>query len=91
MAQQAYICLTDDNDWAVVTGDGVQQEVLLLAVGRPFEPGADIRDAVAELQDWATANGYELITPPYGECHVSLQDLIEPEIYDEVFRDQDDQ
>ena len=65
MSQQAYICLTDDQYWALATGDGVREDVVLLAVGRPFTPGADIREAVAELEAWANENGYELTTPEY--------------------------
>ena len=89
---QAYICLTDDQDgtqyWALATGDGVEAEFTLLAVGRPFTPGADIREAVAELETWAQENGCELITPQYSVNDWSLQDLIEPEIFDEVFGEQ---
>ena len=62
-----------------------REDVVLLAVGRPFKPGADIREAVAELEEWAQANGYEITTPEYSLCDWSLQDLIEPEIFDEVF------
>ncbi|HVU13415.1 MAG TPA: hypothetical protein VHD90_19185 [Phototrophicaceae bacterium] len=89
---QAYICLTSDQDgeqyWALATGDGVQEAFTLLAVGRAFTPGADIREAVAELETWARANGCELITPQYSVDEWSLQDLIEPEVFDDVFGDQ---
>jgi hypothetical protein len=85
MAQQAYIFLTDDQDWALATGDGIGEESVLLAIGRPFAPGADIREAVAELEAWANENGYEVTTPEYSVYDWSLQDLIEPEIFDEVF------
>ena len=57
----------------------------MLAVGRPFTPGADIREAVAELEAWAHENGYALTTPEYSLCEWSLEDLIEPEVFDEVF------
>ena len=90
MAQQAYIFLTDDQYWALATGDGVGAEAVLLAVGRPFSPGADIREAVAELEAWANENGYEVTTPEYSVNDWSLQDLIEPEIFDEVFGNQDE-
>lgn len=87
MGEQAYIHLID-NHWAVVTGDGIHGEIEILAVGRPFAPGADIREAVAELEDWAQINGFELTTPEYVLTDWSLEDLIEPEIFDEVFNDQ---
>ncbi len=90
MSQQAYIFLNDDQDWALATGDGVQEERVLLAVGRAFNPGADIREAVAELEAWANENGYEVTTPEYSVNDWSLEDLIEPEIFDEVFGDQDE-
>ncbi len=87
MGEQAYIRLIEDQ-WAVVTGDGIHAEIEVLAVGRPFTAGADIRDAVAELEDWAQANGFELTTPEYILDDWSLEDLIEPEIFDEVFGDE---
>ena len=90
MAQQAYICLTDDQHWALALGDGAQDEVILLAVGRPFREGADIREAVAELQAWAHENGYALTTPTYSLGNWALEDLIEPEVFDEVFGDDSD-
>lgn len=89
MAEQAYICLTDDQHWALALGDGVQGEVILLAVGRPFVEGADIRAAVAELEAWAHDNGYVLTTPEYSLCDWALEDLIEPEVFDEVLGDAD--
>lgn len=76
---QAYICLTDDNCWALADEGG------LLAVGRSFVAGADIREAVAELEAWAYENGYALTTPEYSLEDWSLGDLIEPEVFDEVF------
>lgn len=84
MAAPAYICLTDDHFWALADEGG------LLAVGRPFTPGADIREATAELEAWAEANGYVLTTPEYSTSEWALEDLIEPEIFDEVFGEQDD-
>ncbi len=89
-ARQAYICLTDDQYWALASGDGIDAEVVMLAVGRPFTPGADIRDALVELEAWARDNGYELTTPEYSVYDWSLEDLIEPEIFDEVFGDEAD-
>lgn len=85
MAQQAYICLTDDQYWALATGDGVQDDAIIVAVGRPFREGEDIREAVAELEAWADDNGYALTTPEYSVYEWTLEDLIEPEIFDEVF------
>ena len=94
MAQQAYICLTDDQYWAIATGDGVSEEVIWLAVGRRFTEGFtegdDIREALAELEAWAQENNIELITPEYSGQDWSLQDLIEPEVFDEVFGAQDE-
>ena len=84
---QAYICLTNeqgDQYWALATGDGVQEETALVVVGRPFTPGSDIREAVEELEAWATENGYDLTTPQYSVEDWALRDLIEPEIFDEV-------
>ncbi len=89
MGEQAYISLID-NHWAVVTGDGIHGEIEVLAVGRPFMPGADIRAAVAELEDWAQANGFELTMPEYVLTDWSLEDLIEPEIFDDVFGEADE-
>ena len=89
MSQQAYIFLTDDQYWALATGDGVGAEATLLAVGRAFTPGADIREAVAELEAWANENGYEVTTPEYSVLDWSLEDLIEPEIFDDVFGESD--
>ena len=90
MAQQAYICLTDDHYWALAANDGAREEVLILAVGRPFSEGADIRAAVAELEAWAHENGYVLTTPEYSVCEWTLEDLIEPEVYDKVFGNSQD-
>ncbi|MFN8449722.1 MAG: hypothetical protein U0521_14320 [Anaerolineae bacterium] len=85
MAQEAYICLTDDQYWAIATGDGVDEAVVILAVGRPFNEGADIRAALVELEAWAHDNGYALTTPEYSVSEWALEDLIEPEVFDEVF------
>ncbi len=81
MEHPAYLCLTEDHCWAIADEGG------LLAVGRPFTPGADIRAALEELQAWASANGYILSTPQYALDDWSLSDLIEPEIFDQVFGD----
>ncbi len=89
MGEQAYIRLID-NHWAVVAGDGIHGEIEVVAVGRPFTAGTDIREAVAELEDWAQVNGFELTTPEYILDDWSLEDLIEPEIFDEVFGDEPD-
>lgn len=87
MAQQAYLCLTDENDWALASSDGGEE--IILVVGRPFTPGADIRAAVAELEAWAAEQGYVLTTPPAATASdIALEDLIEPEIFDEVFGDE---
>ena len=85
MAQQAYIRLTDDQYWGIAVGDGIGEAVAFVAVGRAFTPGADIWEAVAELEAWAQDNGYELVTGYTVDENWSLQDLIEPEIFDEVF------
>jgi hypothetical protein len=85
MAQQAYIRLTDDQYWGIAVGDGIEEAVTFVAVGRLFMPGADIWEAVAELEAWAQDNGYELVTGYTVEENWSLQDLIEPEVFDEVF------
>jgi hypothetical protein len=90
MARQVYICLTDDQYWALAAGDGVQEEVVLLAIGQPFREGEDIREAVAELEAWAYENGYQLTTPEYSVGDWALEDLIEPEVFDEVFGDPQD-
>ena len=84
MAEPAYICLTDDHYWALADENG------LLAVGRPFEAGADIREATAELEAWAAENGYVLVTPEYTTDTWSLEDLIEPEVFNEVFSEADE-
>lgn len=88
MPQQAYICLTDDQRWAIAANDGAQE--VILAVGRPFRAGADIREALAELEAWAQDNDFVLTTPDYAVRDWSLEDLIEPEVFDEVFGAQDE-
>jgi hypothetical protein len=85
MSERAYLGLTDEQDWAVFYGDGTEDEPVIIAVGRPFTPGDDIRDAVAELEAWAHENGYVLAPPDYSTREWALQDLIEPEIFDEIF------
>ncbi|HLU09925.1 MAG TPA: hypothetical protein VK003_09685 [Oceanobacillus sp.] len=85
MSERAYLGLTDEQDWAIFYGDGTEDEPIILAVGRPFTPGDDIWDAVAELEAWAQENGYYLMPPKYSTRLWALQDLIEPEIFDEIF------
>ncbi len=48
MSQRAYLCLTDDNHWAVVAGDGSEPERMILAIGDPFDMDT-IHQSVAEL------------------------------------------
>lgn len=85
MSERAYLGLTDDQDWAVFHGNGTEDEPIIVAVGRPFTPDDDIREAVAELEAWAHENGYTLTPPDYSTREWALQDLIEPEIFDEIF------
>ncbi|RMF77289.1 MAG: hypothetical protein D6737_18175 [Chloroflexi bacterium] len=86
MAEKAYIELNEDNCWTLYLGDGTEDEKIVLAVGRPFEPGPDIRFAMEELEQWAWENGYELDAPYYSKNHdVIIEDVIEPEVFDEVF------
>jgi len=86
MTQRAYICLTDDNVWAIAAGDGSEQERQIIAVGEPFDERR-IREAVGALEAWADANGYTLMPPDYSLSEWSLTDLIEPEVFDQVFGD----
>ncbi|MBE2272589.1 MAG: hypothetical protein IAE80_30425 [Anaerolinea sp.] len=87
MAQRAYICLTDDNHWAVVAGDGSDIDRMILAVGAAFDENA-INDAVADLEAWAQANDIELAAPEFPIlCDWALEDLIEPEVFEQVFQD----
>lgn len=81
----AYISLDERNCWTLYEGDGTETEPTPLVTGAPFEPGDDIRQAVAALENWARQNGYRLIVPHYALIDASLQDLIEPEIYEQVF------
>ena len=85
MADPAYIRLTPDGYWALFWGDGTEETPHVLAVGRPFESGPAIRQAVEELEAWAAKYGYIVTTPPYPVEDLDLSDLIEPEIYDDVF------
>jgi hypothetical protein len=85
MSQRAYIGLTDEYEWGVFYGDGTEAEPILLAVGQPFIPGGEIRDAVTMLEAWAQENGYQLLPPDYSTKACSLLDLIEPEIFTDVF------
>jgi hypothetical protein len=85
MSERAYIGLTDDQQWAIFYGNGTGDEPYALAVGRPFTPGDEIREAVAELELWAQENGYVLVPPDYSTREWLLQDLIEPEVFDDVF------
>jgi hypothetical protein len=89
MAELAYICLSDDQEWTLYYGDGSESERYPLAVGASFEPGEAIIEAVAALEAWAHENGYTLIVPHYGMRDAALQDLIEPEVFEEVFRNSD--
>lgn len=85
MAQRAYICLTDDNHWAVVAGNGSEADRIVLAVGAPFDENS-ISEAITELDAWAQANDIELAAPEFPIlCDWALEDLIEPEVYDQVF------
>lgn len=83
--EPAYIQLTPEGDWALYWGDGSEDEPTILAVGRPFEPGASMQAAMAELEGWALENGYTLVTPAFHPDDVPLESLIEPEIFDDVF------
>jgi hypothetical protein len=88
MADAAYIGVSEDCNWTLFYGDGSEAEEYVLAIGRPFETGAGIREAVAELQVWAAENGYEIVTPCYSTHDIPLHELIEPELYDELFGNQ---
>lgn len=88
MSQRAYLCLTDDNHWAIVAGDGSESERMILAVGDPFDMNA-ISQSVAELDAWAKANDILLSAPEFPiMCDWSLEDLIEPEVFAQVFGDE---
>ena len=90
MGEPTYIALNDEQYWTLFYGDGTETEHWPLAVGRPFEPGAAIQEAVEELEAWAHENGYEVVTPLFGGEDIPLDTLIEPEFYDEVFGDEAD-
>lgn len=88
MSQRAYLCLTDDNHWAVVAGDGSEPERMILAIGDPFDMDT-IRQSVADLDAWAQANDIDLTSPEFPIlCNWTLEDLIEPEVFDQVFGDE---
>jgi hypothetical protein len=89
MAHPAYISLNTDAEWTVFAGDGSEETLMPLAIGQLFEPGEAILDAVAELQAWADENGYDLVTPHYHLHDIALQDLIEPDIYNQIFTPED--
>jgi len=88
--EKAYIGLNEDNCWTLYYGDGTEEQKYVLDVGRPFEPGPAIQEAMAELEQWAWENGYELVTPVYSKTDISIEEIIEPEIFDEVFGPEDD-
>jgi hypothetical protein len=90
MPEPAYIALNDDQQWTLFYGDGSEDELYPLALGRPFEPGAAIREAVDELSTWAAENGFEIVTPLHAPQDIPLRDLIEPEVFDEVFGGDED-
>ncbi len=85
MSAKAYIGLNEENCWTVYYGDGSEDQKYVLAVGRPFEPGPAIQEAMNELEQWAWENGYQLDAPIYSKTELSISDVIEPEIFDEVF------
>lgn len=80
MAEPAYIALTDDGNWALYRGDGGQDSPEVLTVGRPFEPGPAILEAVTELKAWAEAADYEIVTPHQIASPAALDDLFKPEV-----------
>jgi hypothetical protein len=85
MAQKAYIGLNKENCWTLYYGDGSEDERHVLAVGREFEPGKAIREAMEEIQIWARENGYEVDAPLYSTSELNLEDVIEPEIFDDIY------
>lgn len=85
MVEKAYIGLNEDHYWILYYGDGTEDRKCVLAVGRPFKTGRAIREAMADLEQWAQENGYELVTPIYSKTEISMEDVIEPELFDEVF------
>ena len=89
--EKAYIGLNEENCWTLYYGDGSEEQKYILAVGRPFEPGLAIQEAMSELERWAAENGYVLDAPLYSKTELSIEDVIEPEIFDEVFRELSDE
>ncbi len=85
MSDKAYIGLNEDNCWTLYFGDGSEDEKYVLAVGRSFEPGLAIQEAMDELEAWAQENGYELDAPLYSKTAFDITEVIEPEVFDEVF------
>jgi hypothetical protein len=90
MADKAYIGLNEDHCWTIYYGDGSADEEFILAVGGHFEPGEDIRQVMNDLLHWAEDNGYVIVPPRYSKRNITLEELIEPEIYEEVSRSYDD-
>ena len=45
---------------------------------------------MAELEQWAQENGYVLDAPLYSKTDVSIEDVIEPEVFDDVFGESDE-
>jgi hypothetical protein len=88
---KAYIGLNEENCWTLYYGDGTEEQKYVLAVGRPFEPGPAIQEAMTELEQWASENGYVLDAPLYSKTELSIEDVIEPEIFDEVFGQPEDE
>jgi hypothetical protein len=89
--EKAYIGLNEENCWTLYYGDGSEEQKYVLAVGRPFEPGPAIQEAMTELEQWASDNGYVLEAPLYSKTELSIEDVIEPEIFDEVFGQAEDE
>lgn len=85
MAEKAYIGLNEDHHWVLYYGNGTEAERYVLAVGPQFEPGGAIRETLIDMLQWAEDNGYELDVPLYSKSELRLEELIEPEIFDEVF------
>ena len=85
MADKAYIGLNDEHCWTIYYGDGSEDEEIVLAVGGHFEPGEDIRLVMNDLLQWADENDYVIVPPRYSKRSMTLEELIEPEIFEEVF------
>jgi hypothetical protein len=90
MTPKAYIGLNEEGLWTLYYGDGSEDEKVILAIGRPFEMGTAIREALNEILQWAWENGYEIDAPLYSKMDMSIRDLIEQEIFDEVFGSPED-